>query len=75
MKIPGLAITLVCLLFSAQTFAQADLTDGILYLFPGPGAKYVHPNSTIIVRFRYISPEDMTNLETLIQGSGEIDRF
>ena len=41
MKIPGLAITLVCLLFSAQSFAQADLT----------------------------------NLETLIQVSGEIDYF
>jgi hypothetical protein len=71
MKIPGLAITLVCLLFSAQSFAQADLTDGLLYLFPGPGAKYVHPNSTIIVRFRYISPEDLTNLETLFIVSGE----
>ena len=71
MKIPGLAITLVCLLFSAQSFAQADLTDGFLYLFPGPGAEYVHPNSTIIVRFRNISPEDLTNLETLFIVSGE----
>jgi len=34
--------------------------------------KYVHPQSTIIIRFKDLSPEELTNLETLIQVSGEV---
>ena len=71
MKIRGLIVVLFCLLFFTQSFAQEGLADGYQYVFPGPGAKYVHPNSTIILRFGNVSPEDVTNLETLIKVSGE----
>jgi len=48
-----------------------ELADGYQYVFPGPGVKYVHPNSTIILRLEKISPEELTNLETVIQVTGE----
>ena len=71
MKTRGLLFIFISLLLSVQSLAQEDLRYGILYLFPGPGAKYVHPASTIIVRFSNISPEDITNLESLIVVLGD----
>ena len=71
MKIPGWAIIFFCSLLSSQILAQEELTSGYEYVFPGLGAKYVHPNSTIILRFESIAPEELTNLETLIKVSGE----
>ncbi len=41
------------------------------YMFPAPGARGIHPNSTLILRFETISPDDVTNLEHFILVSGE----
>jgi len=61
---------LACLLFASQSLAQEELPAGFQYVFPGPGTKYVHPNSTIILRFRNISPKNVTNLSDCIKVSG-----
>lgn len=70
-KITGLAILVFCSLLVSRLLAQNDLTTGYEYVFPGQGAEYVHPNSTIIIRFENISPKDLTNLSTCINVSGE----
>ncbi len=54
---------------------QNVLNEGYHYLFPGPGAKYVHPGSSIILRFERISPAELSNLETLFRVSGERSGF
>jgi len=71
MKNRGLLTILFTLLFSLQSLAQAELAEGYHYLFPGPGARYVHPASTLIIRFERISPGELANLETFIRISGE----
>jgi hypothetical protein len=71
MKILGLAIILFCPLFLYQSVAQEELPSGYQYVFPGQDSKYIHPNSTIILRFENISPKDLGNLSTLIKVSGE----
>jgi len=71
MKTQGLLVILFFFLYSAQTFAQEDLKDEIQYLYPGPGASFVHPASTIIIRFKDISPKDITRLESLIVVRGD----
>lgn len=71
MRIAGLVIILFCLLFPSQSLAQQELPPGYQYVFPGQGAKYVYPNSTIILRFKHISPGELTNLGSLIKVSGE----
>jgi len=65
-----LVVILFALLFPSQSLAQEGLPAGFQYVFPGPGTKYVHPNSTIILRFRNISPKNVTNLGTCIKVSG-----
>jgi len=54
---------------------QNVLVEGYLYLFPAPGAKYVHPGSSIILRLERISPVELSNLETLLRVSGERSGF
>ena len=71
MKTIGLAIILFCPLFLFQSLAQEELPDGYQYIFPGPGSKYIYPNSTVIVRFEGHSPKELRNLNTLINVSGE----
>ena len=71
MKIFGLAIILFCPLFLYQPVAQEELPSGYQYVFPGQDSKYIHPNSTIILRFENISPQDLENLSTLIKVSGK----
>jgi arylsulfotransferase ASST/carbohydrate binding protein with CBM4/9 domain/type IX secretion system substrate protein len=61
-----------CWLFASTSLAQVAWPDGYQYLFPGPGARGVYPNSTLILRFEIISPEDVTNLERFILVSGDI---
>jgi len=70
MKITGLII-IFCSLFLSHSLAQELLPAGYQYVFPRPGAKYVHPNSTIILRVKNISPKDLTNFNTCIKVSGE----
>ncbi len=70
MRIAGLVIILFGLIFPMLSLAQEGLPAGFQYIFPGPGTKYVHPNSTIILRFRNISPKNVTNLSTCIKVSG-----
>jgi len=72
MNIKGFIIVLFCCsLFIAQSFSQEGLAVGYQYVFPGPGAKYVHPSTTIILRFKNSSPKNLTNLNTRIIVSGE----
>jgi hypothetical protein len=71
MKIFGLVIILLCSLFLTQSVAQEALPNGYQYVFPGQDSRYIHPNSTIILRFENISPQDLGNLSTLIKVSGE----
>ena len=72
MRLKNIELTILfCLFISAQSFAQEGLADGYQYVFPGPGAKYVHPYSTIILRFKRISPANLTNLNSSIKVSGE----
>ena len=57
--------------FLSHSFAQKNLPDGYQYLYPGPCAKYIYPNSTIILRFNNISPKDLININTCIKVTGE----
>jgi len=70
MKYRGWLI-LFCGLIASTSLAQNALPDGYQYLFPGPGARRIHPRSTLILRFERISPKELTNLETCILVSGE----
>lgn len=71
MRIAGLVIILTGLLFPLQSLAQEELPPGYQYVFRGQGAKYVHPNSTIILRFKKISPGELSNLGSIIKVAGE----
>lgn len=45
---------------------------GYLYLSPVPGAEYVATNTQfVLVRFTDISPEDLTNLDSFIEVTGD----
>ena len=70
LKIAGLTF-LSCFLICTLSFAQDGLADGYQYVFPGPQAKFVHPNSTLILRFKKISPTEISNLHNCIKVSGE----
>jgi len=72
MKIKGLVLIFFCSLLLSQSLAQEYPADGYQYVFPGQGAKYVHPNSTIIIRFKNISPDDLINPEDFIEVSGKV---
>lgn len=56
MKKTGFIILSICFLFAVQLLANANMPDGYEYLFPKSGSKYVHPTSTIILRFENITP-------------------
>lgn len=71
MKIIRLIILLFCPFFLSQSVARVELPDGYQYVFPNPNSKYVHPSSTIILRFENISPYELMNLSTIINVSGE----
>jgi len=62
---------LILLVFASTSLARASWSDMYQYLFPGPGARDIHPNSTLIFRFETISPDDVINLEHFIRVSGE----
>jgi len=70
LKIGGLTI-LSCFLICTHSIAQDGLAAGYQYVFPGPRAKFVHPNSTLILRFKKIAPAEITNLHNCIRASGE----
>ncbi len=67
----GLFILLFYPILLGQSLARDELPVGYQYVFPYQGSKYVHPNSTIILRFDNISPMELINLSTLIEVSGE----
>ncbi len=71
MKIPGYVIIWICLLLASHSHAQNLFPGGYQYLFPGPGAKFIHPNSTIILRLDDISPEELVHVDSVIKVSGE----
>jgi len=62
---------LIGLLLPLQTLAQEELPSAYQYVFPGQRAKYVHPNSTIILRFKKRSPGELSNLGSIIKVAGE----
>ena len=62
----------VVLVFSSQTLASGYREKGYLYLSPIPGAEYVSPQTKFfLVRFEAISPNDLTNLPTFIEVTGD----
>jgi len=71
MKIIALIIALFCPFLLYPSVAQHELPVGYQYIFPGPDSKYIHPGSTVILRFEHISPKQLTNLGTLIKVTGE----
>ncbi|MHC4111800.1 MAG: aryl-sulfate sulfotransferase, partial [Planctomycetota bacterium] len=59
--------------FTTQIFTSEYREKGYLYLSPVPGAPHVAAQTRyILVRFETISPNDITNLSTFIDISGEI---
>ena len=46
--------------------ASAAFTPGYQYVHPKPAAKYVSPQTTIIVRFEHVSPVTLSNLSTFV---------
>ena len=67
----GFASFGLVLLFLSQLIASEGMPVGYQYIFPVPGAKYVHPATTIIIRFEYISPAMLSNLSSLVMVIGE----
>lgn len=70
MKKDLIAIYLFYLLFISKLFASGDLPDGYKYVFPQPNSKFIHPTSTIIVRFENISPFELINLSKMLEVIG-----
>lgn len=70
MRFFRLAGVLFCSLFLSQAIAQVKIPGDYQYIFPGPGAKYVDPNSTIIIRLSNFSPSEITNLASCIKVVG-----
>jgi len=71
MRIGGSLSILLFVLFPLHSLAQEVLPAGYQYVFPGPGARYVHPGTPIILRLKNISPEDLSNPSSCIKVSGE----
>jgi len=61
----------ICFLFAIQLLANANLPKGYNYIFPQNGSKYVHPTSTIILRFENNTPNELINLGSVIKVKGE----
>jgi len=59
-----------CSLWAWQAFAQGSLPQGYQYTFPSPGANYIHPTSTVILRFSNITPKEILNVNDCIQVHG-----
>ena len=61
----------ICFLFAIQLLANANLPKGYNYIFPQNGSKYVHPTSTIILRFENVTPNELINLGSVIKVTGK----
>ena len=58
--------------FTTQIFASEYRDKGYRYLSPVPMAEYVRPETRyILVRFEEVSPDDITNLPTFIDVTGD----
>jgi len=58
--------------FTTQIFASEYRDKGYRYLSPVPMAEYVRPETRyILVRFEEVSPDDITNLPTFIEVTGD----
>ncbi|MHC4735905.1 MAG: aryl-sulfate sulfotransferase, partial [Planctomycetota bacterium] len=58
--------------FTTQIFTSEYRDKGYRYLSPVPMAEYVRPETRyILVRFEEVSPDDITNLLTFIDVTGE----
>jgi hypothetical protein len=71
MKITRSTIIVICFLFAIQLLANEAIPKGYSYIFPQNGSKYVHPTSTIILRFKNVSPKELINLGSLVKVNGE----
>ncbi|UCC45209.1 MAG: hypothetical protein JSU65_04640, partial [Candidatus Zixiibacteriota bacterium] len=59
--------------FTTQLLTSEYRDKGYLYLSPLPGAEYVSPQTRyFLVRFEAVSPNDITNLPTFIEVTGQI---
>jgi len=70
LRIIAIAISF-CFLILSHLVAQDNISSGYAYIFPGPGAMYVDSNSSIILRFKSKSPNDLVNLSNCIKVKGE----
>jgi len=72
MKRDRAIFVVVFLLFFSHALASEHREKGYLYLSPVPGAEYVSPETKyFLVRFEAVSPNDITNLPTFIDVTGE----
>jgi len=72
MKRDRAIFVVVFLLFFSHALASEHREKGYLYLSPAPGAEYVSPQTKyFLVRFEAVSPNDITNLPTFIDVTGE----
>ncbi|MEE9465699.1 MAG: LamG-like jellyroll fold domain-containing protein, partial [Candidatus Neomarinimicrobiota bacterium] len=59
--------------FTTQILTSGHREKGYLYLSPLPGAEYVSSQTKFfLVRFEAVSPNDITNLSTFIDVTGQI---
>jgi len=71
MRIPVLFILSLHILTAQFASAGEQFPDGYLYVFPGSNARYVDPNTSVILRFKHILPGQITNLGSFIKVQGE----
>ena len=74
MRIVGLLV-LLCVFLSNPNAGAQGLPETYSYVFPAPGSEYIHPGTTVILRFRGIDPHALVNLHKMIRVSGEKAAF
>jgi hypothetical protein len=70
MRSPFFALIAVYLLFCGLLSAQQP--ESIQFLYPGPGSDHVSSRTSILLRFRNIAPEEISNRSGCIQVRGEL---
>jgi len=60
------------LIFLSSGNVYAGLVNGYQYIFPPPGARFVHPSAKIIIRFNHARPADLINFAHMIKITGSV---
>ncbi len=66
----GVPTILLFFLILSQLVASDNSYEGYEYIFPSNNSKFIHPNSTIIIRFKNLSPKKLINLSSVIKLNG-----